>query len=351
MRDQGSWSLGLGRWWGIPVRVHLLFVLFAVGTCYLSWLAGREQAGGMMGVAVASLSLLFLSVLLHEAGHAVACLATGGRVHELLLGPFGGLTPVRPPEDPKAEVYSHFAGPAVNLLLCLLAGVVLSAFEPAALSGLLHPLRPEGLTTGGWALVGFKLLFWINGLLLALNLIPAFPFDGGQIFRALLVWVRPTLSRRTAGMIVARLAQVAALTLLVVAFLYRGGEGSVLVPAWLALVLLAVFLFFSAKQEQQKPEEELPEETLFGYDFSEGYTSLERSATRAVEPEPSAWERWWRNWRTRREQRRREREQAEERRLDDILLRLHEGGMHSLSPADRSLLRRVSARYKSRLEP
>jgi hypothetical protein len=86
---------------------------------------------------------------------------------------------------------------------------------------------------------------------------------------------------------------------------------------------------------------------LFGYDFSQGYTSLERSTTRH-EAQVGPITRWIQRRRQARFQRQREVEAEEERRVDDILVRLHTHGIDSLSDEDRSLLKRVSARYRQR---
>jgi hypothetical protein len=140
---------------------------------------------------------------------------------------------------------------------------------------------------------------------------------------------------------------VAAVGLLIAAWLLRANEANTLVPLWFSLVLLAIFLFFSAKQEEERTIEAEVDEELFGYDFSQGYTSLERSDSRSDESSGLLY-RWIEQRRQARQQRRTEIEAEEERRVDDILLRLHQYGMENLSDEERSLLKRVSARYRQR---
>ena len=128
------------------------------------------------------------------------------------------------------------------------------------------------------------------------------------------------------------MAQIVAVGLLIVAYLVRDSQPAALIPAWFALVLLAVFLFFSARQEESQPVEEETDSGEFGYDFSEGYSSLEHRHRREAG-----------------RQRQRQIEADEEDRVDGILARVHERGIESLSKEERALLERVSARYRSRL--
>ena len=91
------------------------------------------------------------------------------------------------------------------------------------------------------------------------------------------------------------------------------------------------------------------EDEVFGYDFSQGYTSLERS-TEVTPPRPGMFSRWLQAMRESRTRRRRAQEAAEDRQVDDILSRLHRDGYDSLTPAERALLKRVSARYRGRAD-
>ena len=195
-----------------------------------------------------------------------------------------------------------------------------------------------------------RLACWINWWLFVVNLIPAFPFDGGRACSAFLQSIRPQMDPERAVGIVATFARLVAVALFVSAFVF----GDLFVessapPTWLALLLLSVFVFFSARVEESQAEEDDPDHELFGYDFSQGYTSLERSEEPpAADPGPIS--RWL--------ERRRRQQQAKQARIeadedieaDQILERLHEHGLDSLSPRERALLKRVSVRYRSREE-
>ena len=118
---------------------------------------------------------LFLIVLLHEFGHAMACRQVGGTANQIVLWPLGGVAYVNPPQRPGATLWSIAAGPLVNVvLLPVLYGAV-------AASGSM-----------GWeqalpnAYQFLQAVLWIDVSLLVFNLLPIYPLDGGQILRSLL---------------------------------------------------------------------------------------------------------------------------------------------------------------------
>ena len=352
MRDYRTLSIPLGRWGGVEVRLHALFVLFAVFTLFLAVMGTGEPS--TVWLAWASLGVLFVSVLLHEIGHLQAALRLGGDADRMVLAPLGGLAPVHVPFDNRSELLAHLAGPAVNAAVCLIClPLVISKGSLSAVPQLLHPLQPTpifqpvGTAPDPAWVTGVKLTFWINWLLFLVNLLPAFPFDGGRVLRAAIMVFRPGTDRRHSALRVAQVAKVLAIVVLVGAYFCRNMETGLL-PAWFALVLLAILLFFSARQEEDRFEEEEEEDDVFGYDFSHGYTSLERSADPGPSsPGPIA--RWRQKQRAAKVLQQAQLEAEEERRLDEILQRLHSGGRDSLSDEDQALLNRVSARFRSRM--
>jgi Zn-dependent protease len=121
---------------------------------------------------------LFLIVLLHEYGHALACRQVGGTADQIVLWPLGGVAYVNPPPRPGATLWSIAAGPLVNVVWV----PVLS------LLGILS--RSLGWAT---AMPDFQALlraiWFMNFGLLIFNLLPIYPLDGGQILRSLLWYV------------------------------------------------------------------------------------------------------------------------------------------------------------------
>ncbi len=178
----GGSSLQLARIMGIRVGVHYswFFVLF-LGIYWLQEEFGRwiEGSTERFAAAVIAAFLFFGSILLHEFGHALAARREGIGVSGIDLFFFGGfMKSTRDSDTPGEEFRVAAAGPAVTLLLFLLAtglGLVLQGTGPR--------LADDDSTLE--VLVAFTA--WMNGVLLVFNLIPAFPLDGGRIARAV-VW-------------------------------------------------------------------------------------------------------------------------------------------------------------------
>lgn len=341
MSEPSHWKMYLGRLRRVHPRLHPLFWAAAVVMVFLSTSqVGQETIGyGLMAVAV-----LLASVLLHEAGHLLAAIRVGGSPEQVTLGPLGGLTFPELPREPQAEFFTALAGPIVNLVLVLITLPMLFVAQVGVLE-LLSPLQPRGLVEGAWWIVTLKLAFWINWLMLLVNLLPAFPFDGARVLRALL-W--PALDYRSATQVAVRTTKLTAVGLCILAWLVSDVRSAEVLPAWVPLALFAVFVYSSAAGELTRLEEADWEEELFNYDFSQGYTSLERTIEQPRKSMGSPVRRWLENRREMRRRKRRWLEQEEERQVDQILVRLHESGLDGLTAKERALLNRVSARYRNR---
>ena len=347
MSDRTAWSLTVGRWRGVTVRLHLFFVLFVVGAYFANWQFAERGLVSVGNVLTVSFPVLFFSVLLHELGHAVWALRHGHVVEQLVIGPLGGMAPLRIPGNPRGELQVHLAGPVVNLAICVLCIPALLAANVDVL-GLMNPLVPQDVTLGGPFELVLKLTFWINGCLLLLNLLPAFPLDGGYAFQAALLAKRPELARRQAAAIVARFAQLLVLIVLLGLIFWAPGEGPWLLSIRLVLVLLAVFLFFSARLGHLAAER--AETGPWGeFEFSGSLAVLEHELEGSAEATSGPLRRWLDRRRQDRLRRQREGELAEDSRVDAILARLYQEGMKSLTREDRALLQRASVRYRSRL--
>ena len=340
MRDSGSWTVSLGRWNGLEVRLHASMLVCAVITVYL---CSQTEVQYVAEYSLLGLGILLTSVLLHELGHLLAAVQMGGRAERIVLGPLGGLGLPAVPPQPKREVLVALAGPAVNFLVVLLVAPPLVIAEVSLSDLMLSPLNPRDLFEGETWLVGLRLTCWINCLLL-LNLFPAYPMDGGHALAAVL---RPAFGRRAAVLIVGSSAMLAAVGFLLMALFLP--QDTRLVPSWLPLSLFAIFLFFSAKQQIESWRPPEPEETVLGYDFSEGYTSLDRTSEGPA-PTSGLLTRWIEQRRANRRRRLEQIEADEERRVDEVLARLNDVGIDSLATEERRLLERVSKRYRERLE-
>jgi len=109
------------------------------------------------------------------------------------------------------------------------------------------------------------------------------------------------------------------------------------------IIMLAMMEFF------QMQTTESYDDSFMGYDFSQGYTSLEKSDAAAKSERPVGLVARWRARRKIEKQRRLEEEaQQSEVALDAILAKVHERGLTSLTPAEKRLLKRASNRYRSK---
>ncbi|MGE0406391.1 MAG: site-2 protease family protein [Candidatus Korobacteraceae bacterium] len=170
-----KWSWKLGRFAGIDVFVHATFVLLLGWIALSHWTAERSIARTLAGVGF--ILALFLCVVLHEYGHALTARRFGIRTRDITLLPIGGVARLeRMPEDPRQELLVAIAGPAVNVVIaaCIFAGLIIS--------NAMEPVGTLGVTEGSF----FERLMLINLGLVAFNILPAFPMDGGRVLRALL---------------------------------------------------------------------------------------------------------------------------------------------------------------------
>jgi Zn-dependent protease len=224
-----SWAPRLGRWLGIEVRIHLTFLLLLGFIGLTHWLPGRSLAAAWGGVMF--FALLFLCVLLHEFGHALAARQFGIKTRDITLLPIGGIARLeRMPDKPSQELWVALAGPLVNVVIAggLLVGLLLNG---------------GGLVWDGWGAGSVTLVERVlaaNVFLVLFNLLPAFPMDGGRVLRALLaMWMPATRATRIAS----RTGQGMAVLF--------GFAGLFINPM---LILIALFVWIGAAQEASVAE-------------------------------------------------------------------------------------------------
>ena len=220
-----AWSFSLGRLLGSELRVHVTFFLL------LAWVGFAAYSSGGWPAVIDNILFvlaLFACVVAHEFGHALMARRYGIRTPDITLLPIGGLARLeRMPEKPMQEVWVALAGPAVNIALWLLL-VALGAGMPIEAMA-----RIDAPGTGL-----LNRLAYVNLLLAVFNMIPAFPMDGGRVFRALLCL---KMDRVKATKVAAFAGQVVAVGL---GFLGLTTGNPI-------LVLIAVFVFVAANAESQ----------------------------------------------------------------------------------------------------
>ncbi len=166
---------------GIPVRIHPMFWVVAA-------VMGFKASEGKPKPLLIWMGVVFVSILIHELGHAVAALAHGWRPW-ITLYAMGGLASYRPTyRSPKSQIAISLAGPG--------AGFLFAAFVVAILMATNHPVRfmIGGLQGIDWEIPGIANvplrqlvndLLYINIFWGLINLLPVYPLDGGQIAREL----------------------------------------------------------------------------------------------------------------------------------------------------------------------
>jgi Zn-dependent protease/CBS domain-containing protein len=175
-----SWrAIQIARVMGIPIYLHFSWlivfglVVWTLSTRYFpSQYPDLAAPSSWTKGLVASL-LFFVSILLHELGHAAVALHHGLRTRSITLFIFGGVAQLeKDPEDGRVELWMAAAGPLVSL----------------ALAGLFYTGASLPFVGPSAAAVA-KYLALVNLILALFNLVPAFPMDGGRLLRGAL-WAR-----------------------------------------------------------------------------------------------------------------------------------------------------------------
>ena len=162
-------SVKLFRLLGVDVYLHWAwFIAFFYFT-------SRPHAYSNYGWSALEILSLFLIVLTHEFGHALACRSVGGQANLIVLWPLGGVAYVNPPQRPGAQLWSIAAGPLVNVALF---PILLGLYYWGKHHGW-HEAFPD-------AYLLVKNVAIINTVLFVFNIMPVYPLDGGQILRSLL---------------------------------------------------------------------------------------------------------------------------------------------------------------------
>ncbi|HEX6913200.1 MAG TPA: site-2 protease family protein [Longimicrobium sp.] len=192
------WAYPVARVAGTQVRVHVTFLLLLMLIAAGAWSSGGAE-GAVRGTTF--ILLLFLSVLLHELGHAAAARRYGIATPFIILLPIGGIAAMQGmPRQPRRELTVAMAGPAVNVAIALAIAASLRLSGGDATPFAAAPGEPVSLAVS---------LMNANIALVLFNLLPAFPMDGGRMLRAGLAmrmdYVRATRVAATTGQVFALL--------------------------------------------------------------------------------------------------------------------------------------------------
>lgn len=337
-----TFSFPMGQWLGARFRFSFLMPVVLLA---LMWRLQSPGWGLLAGL------IILYSILLHEIAHVIVARINGGDAEEIIIWPLGGLIPVLPGIGPSAALSTFAAGPLANLI------VACFCMYPLYFSGDLMPLlNPFAeftiLENHSVAETSLRMAFLVNWSLALLNLLPVLPMDGGHYLRSFLS---------------GRYSDSETLDILL-RFGLAGSMVGVLAGFVLnvsGVVALSAFVLILHLHATMRPTQtRTRDESFLGYDFSEGYTSLDRTSPEWAESESESesgdvdqqddftrtgiLERW----KSRREEERQRREfeerQMEERQLDAILEKLHSHGTDSLTTMELHLLNRASQRLRQR---
>ncbi|MBI4963830.1 MAG: site-2 protease family protein [Desulfomonile tiedjei] len=220
-----KWSFGIGKILGIPVKVHITFLLLLA----LVFFVGQSiiGIGGFQGVLF--VVLVFASVVFHELSHAMVARYYGIEVSDITLLPIGGVARMAtPPDQPRQEMIISAAGPVASLVLGF------SLWFAADLLG--HPVTLSDLSIRGNLLAQLSA---VNFVLAIFNLLPAFPMDGGRVLRGFLALY---LSPWKATRIAVGVGQAFAIILFFVGLLAGN----------FFMILIALFVYLGAEAEERQ---------------------------------------------------------------------------------------------------
>lgn len=217
-QERSFWNFELLKVSGIPIRLHITFILMLV------WILFGMGSNAL--VTLGFILALFVCVALHELGHALAARHYGIETISITIYPIGGLAIIENVPKASAEIWIALAGPLVNFVIAFFL----------ALGQVLRTGKLPGFEIGASGVSFLQAMFAANVALAVFNLIPAFPMDGGRILRAL-VSLKTDEPRATS--IAVGIGQALAVLLFFMGFMERN---------WV-LVLVAALVFIAASQE------------------------------------------------------------------------------------------------------
>ncbi len=228
-----NWSIPAGRLFGVELRIHLSFFFLFLFVLWTNPAARNSTAAGPASLAL--VGIIFACVVLHELAHALVSLHAGIPAKSVILLPIGGVTlmdETRQTAQPGGQTWARdiriaLAGPAINLLLAILLGGILLSVKPELQLWHRPYISPSHL---------LRSLVWVNAFLGILNLLPAYPLDGGRVLRAM--FARQMDSVRATRRAVS-IGQTFAM-----AFMFAG-----IWDVW--LILVGLFLFAAAQLEER----------------------------------------------------------------------------------------------------
>jgi Zn-dependent protease/predicted transcriptional regulator len=252
-----KYSFKIGSVWGIPIELHITFMLLITAVFVLSY---------PQFYLFFIILFLFLFVVFHELAHSIIARHYGIKVRKIILYPIGGVSEIEEiPDNPSQEWRMAVAGPLTSLVLGVTLIIVSLVISPQLVSKIVA----FGVT--GNLLFDLATLNIFLGLF---NLIPAFPMDGGRVFRALLA---ERMKYSDATRYAVYIGKIFGIAMVVLGFLF---------PSYFLLILVGIFVYIGASEEA---EQTIISTTLAGVRVKDvmqseiGSVSPQQSLTEALE--------------------------------------------------------------------
>jgi Zn-dependent protease len=233
--------MAVGRFFGVELRIHATFV-FLLAFIWSVEYASNHNVNSLKP-SLELVAIIFASVLLHELGHALASKG-GPPAKALILLPIGGVTltddsrqPIEPQKDAwQRDIRIAIAGPLLNLVAAGLAWAVISMAVPGT-QFLARPYVDPGAL--------LRSVVWVNLALALINVLPAYPLDGGRVLRAIF--------RRNMDVVLATrravsIGQTIATLMMLTGMLLYMQSGD---PANAWIVMIGFFLLLAAQLEER----------------------------------------------------------------------------------------------------
>jgi Zn-dependent protease/predicted transcriptional regulator len=197
-------SISIGRVFGIDVRIHatwllaFAFVTWGLASGYFQFVAPRQGLGLPLLLGAISALLLFVSVLVHEFSHSLVARGLGMRVRDITLFIFGGVSNIGgEARSARDEFLVSVVGPLTSFALAGLFWLIARSLGGTPVLDVVFGNSVRALRGMTPAIAILNYLIAINLLLGAFNLIPAFPLDGGRVFRSTVWGITRHYSRAT----------------------------------------------------------------------------------------------------------------------------------------------------------
>ncbi|HEY8748304.1 MAG TPA: site-2 protease family protein [Tepidisphaeraceae bacterium] len=341
-RDQDSGPTNPVRWlltgsvplftaFGIRVRMHAFMAVLIV----LLLVFAATPLGYGVRNTFTFISVLFGIILLHEFGHCFAARSVGGDARDILMTPIGGLAFADAPKRAWPQFVTVAGGPAVNVVICLIAAIGMAAFNWHTPGIPLNPLSSKFVLPYDQPVAYFLyFVFGVSWGLLLFNIMPVFPLDGGRLLQTLL-W--PKLGLYRANLITAVVGMIgAALMVLVGLTRFSSLGGGILF--FIGLSCLVNCYQLRAQTKAAGPwgmEEDSNEFEAAMWKPDEVDEPVVKRKSKRLSPRA-----------VKKLRKQAQAEEAEQARLDSILAKVSAHGMQSLTWSERRVLHKATQRQR-----